>query len=201
MEQEIFELKIQIKGITKPPVWRKIQIDAQSDLYKLNIAIQGAIGWANAHLHQFIINGNYYSIPFSDDLDGDMIDERKYKISDFLRKEKDKIIYEYDFGDSWEHTIVLERILEPVTDVKYPILISGKGMCPPEDCGGFIGYENLKEILSDPDHEEYQEMADWLSIEEDEMFDPNEFDLEDQRAYLREMTNVGDTMQGREFFS
>lgn len=82
--------------------------------------------------------------------------------------------YVYDFGDSWEHEIRLEKIL-PREKRKYPACIAGKRACPPEDCGGIWGYEEFLEIIKDPEHEEYEDMLDWVGGE----FDPEHFDIED----------------------
>jgi len=92
------------------------------------------------------------------------------------------MVYEYDFGDGWTHNIVLEDILEKVKNTFYPVCIDGKRACPPEDCGGFPGYMNLLEVISDPKHEEYEDIVEWLGEE----FDPEEFDKEDKNEALKE---------------
>jgi hypothetical protein len=132
------------------------------------------MGWENSHLHQFIKNKEFYC-DFSEDDDFDVIDYRKIKLSAMLKKEKDTFMYEYDFGDSWTHNILLEKILPVDSNTKYPVCIAGKMNCPPEDCGGVWGYSDLLEILKDPKHEEYESYIEWLGDD----FDPNEFDLEE----------------------
>ena len=102
-------------------------------------------------------------------------------LPDLLKKEKEKILYEYDFGDSWEHTILLEKIVQNDTSDQLPVCLAGKNNCPPEDCGGVWGYANMIEILSDPKNEEYQDYKDWLGEE----FDPALFDKEAINTLLR----------------
>ncbi len=137
--------------------------------------IQVAMGWTNSHLHQFIKNGTFYRLRMQDDdLWGEMddVDYKKMKVSDLLKKEKEKIVYEYDFGDSWEHDIILEKTLPIDSSLKYPICLTGKMNCPPEDCGGVWGYSAMLEVLKDPSHEEYESYIEWLG----EKFDPEYFD-------------------------
>lgn len=109
------------------------------------------------------------------------VDYSKIKLSDLLSKEKDKIIYEYDFGDGWEHDIVLEKIETNVKDKYIPTCLAGKNNCPPEDCGGIWGYLDMLEILKHPDHEEYEDYIEWL----DEEFDPKHFDKAEINKMLK----------------
>ena len=184
-----FQFKIQIKGISKPPVWRRLKIPAKYDFYQFHIAIQIVFGWYNEHLFQFSPKG-YGSYPiikeiYEDEDDyGDVIDAFEIKLSEIFVVEKQKFTYIYDFGDSWEHTIVLEKILPDIA--MYPMLLQGKGNCPFEDCGGVWGYEQLKETLSDKRNPDYAETAEWCGLEEDEMWDPLEFNLDDTQKLLLE---------------
>ncbi|MCC5816371.1 MAG: plasmid pRiA4b ORF-3 family protein [Leptospira sp.] len=173
-----YEIKIQLLDI-KPPIWRKILVDSNITLPKLHLVIQGSMGWTDTHLHQFIIGREIYCEP-SDDVFYDFTDYRKVKLNDVLRKPKDKIIYEYDFGDGWQHSVVLEKILDE-TVIKVPICLGGKRNCPPEDCGGPPGYEDLLKIISDPKHKEYYDMMDWLGDD----FDPEYFDTEEVNEILK----------------
>lgn len=92
-----------------------------------------------------------------------------------------KLLYEYDFGDGWQHDIVVEAILQPAEGVRYPVCVAGKRACPPEDCGGPYGYVELLEALGDPEHPEHEDKLDWIG----EGFDPEAFDLEEINALLR----------------
>jgi hypothetical protein len=169
----IYQLKVTLKD-SKPPIWRRILVPADVNLAKLHQILQAAMGWLGGHLHQFIVGGVYYGEPHPDF--GDEIEnERRVKLSQAASEVKDRFIYEYDFGDSWEHQIVVEKILPAELGVRYPICIAGKRACPPEDCGGVWGYESLLEAISDPKNPEHEEMLEWVG----EDFDPEAFDLEE----------------------
>jgi hypothetical protein len=183
MTKEIFQIQIALKDF-KPKIWRRILIPSDVLLSDFHMIIQISMGWTNSHLHQFIKNRTYYSERMiEDDLWEDMgsVDYEKMKISDLLKKEEEKIVYEYDFGDSWEHDIILEKILPVDTDLKHPICLTGKMNCPPEDCGGVWGYAGMLQVLKDPNHEEYESYMEWL----DEDFDPKYFDKNEVNEMLR----------------
>jgi len=172
----IYQFKITLKGV-KPQIWRRIQVPGNYNFEDLHLAIQDAMGWDGYHLHQFeIINPktgekDLISIPDDEGFD-ETISGAKVKIAKYFLSPKDKANYEYDFGDGWEHEIVLEKILPAVIDSKYPQCIAGKRACPPEDCGGVWGYEDLLKIIANPKHPEYQERMEWLG----DNFNPEEFD-------------------------
>ena len=184
-ENTVFEIKIQLKGITKPPVTRKVQVTADTNLYLLHCIIQGSMGWYNSHLHRFtsLITRREYGLPSPDDFDMDEFeDERLFTVKKVLPSVGSKLSYEYDFGDGWEHILSLEKILPREAAIRYPRLLEAKGTCPPEDCGGSWGYEALKETLSDPENDEYEEMAEWVGLEDGETWDPKEVDLDELKA-------------------
>ncbi len=173
----IYQLKVTLAE-SKPPIWRRILVASDMDLGLFHNILQDVMGWTDNHLHQFTVRGVTYSAPYEDMVHGfemDFKDESKYKLSQLLKKEKASLTYEYDFGDSWQHKIVLEKILPHDDSMMIPSCIKGKRACPPEDCGGVWGYENLIAIIQDPKHPEYQDMREWL--EED--FDPERFDLDE----------------------
>lgn len=182
--RKVYQLKVTLNQ-SKPPIWRRILVSNHIDLGEFHRILQIAMGWTDSHLHQFISGRTVYSTPY-DELGGDLEmeceDESKYKLSRLLKKERDSLVYEYDFGDGWEHKIILEKILPYDSSVKLPICVKGKRACPPEDCGGIWGYENLLEIIRDPSHPEHEEMLDWLGDE----FDPEHFDLEETNQILAE---------------
>lgn len=185
---QVLQLKITLDGI-KPSIWRKIQIDDSINFKKLHKIIQIVMGWEDYHLYNFEIDKDtsIEASQCSEDqfavdsiLSGFRAKRKEYKdnetqVSDFLKEEKQKILYTYDFGDTWEHIIKVEKILPKESGKKYPICISGKRACPPEDCGGPWGYDELLEILEDPEHPEYEErIEEWLGKD----FDPEAFDLD-----------------------
>lgn len=133
------------------------------------------MGWEGGHLHQFEHNRMFYG-PKSPYFDEDVTDfvYDKVKLTSLLKAEKEKLIYTYDFGDNWDHTILLEKVLPAEAGVKYPLCIKGVNNCPPEDCGGVWGYASMLEILQDPKHEEYEDTISWVG----ENFDPKHFDID-----------------------
>jgi len=120
--------------------------------------------------------------PWGDPADMKGEDEEAFTLGEVCPKVKSKLIYEYDFGDGWEHAIEVQKIIEPEPGVQYPVCLGGKKACPPEDCGGIWGYYELLETIADPDAEDHEDMVDWLGGD----FDPDAFDLEEVNAILAE---------------
>jgi len=181
----IYQLKVTLQGGT-PPIWRRILVPGDVKLSQLHVVLQLVMGWYNCHFHQFISEGVLYGVSenmFGDDLDLGLEDESKCKLSQLLTQEKDFLLYEYDFGDSWMHKIVLEKIRPYEESLKVPSCIKGKRACPPEDCGGIWGYQGLLDIISDPTHAEYEEMREWTGEE----FDPEAFSSEKINVRLAEL--------------
>ncbi len=176
--KKVYQIKVTLQGI-RPPIWRRLEVTSDTKLSELHDIIQTAMGWQDCHLHQFTVGNTYYGKPDRSSPFDDTKDERKVKLSKLLPKEKSKFAYEYDFGDSWEHEILLEKIL-PMEEKEYPVCVKGKRACPPEDVGGVWGYANLLKAIQDPDHPEHEEMQEW--VEDD--FDPEAFDLKDINEYL-----------------
>jgi hypothetical protein len=176
----IYQLKITLEH-SKPPIWRRILVPSEVSLGKFHFIIQIAMGWTNSHLHQFIRRGKMYGdAEFNDDFGPPMADENRHQLAQLLEKEKDSLTYEYDFGDGWQHKIILEKILPADETLAVPSCIKGKRACPPEDCGGIWGYADLLEIIKDPSHPEHEAMLEWL--EED--FDPEHFSIEETNQAL-----------------
>ena len=184
MTKRTYQIQIALKG-SKPKIWRRILISSDTLLPDFHYVIQAVMGWTNSHLHQFIKNRTFYTQRLEDDdywEEMNNVDYSEMKISDLLKKEKDKIIYEYDFGDGWLHDIILEKIDTTGENKILPVCLIGKNNCPPEDCGGIWGYANMLEILKHPDHEEYEEYIEWLGGE----FDPKYFNKDEINDVLRE---------------
>lgn len=130
-------------------------------------------------MHQFVIDRTYYGR--TDPGSGvDMKNENTVKLSSVVKGEKFKFDYEYDFGDGWEHQILVEKILSRQKEVHYPVCLTGKRACPPEDCGGIWGYAQLLEVLQDPEHPQYEEMLSWVGGS----FEPEAFDLDEINQML-----------------
>ena len=111
-------------------------------------------------------------------------------LADRLTRPGDRLTYAYDFGDGWEHVILLEKFVEPEPGARYPLCVGGRRACPPEDCGGPGGYDRLRSILADPSHEGHDEKLAWLGLEQAGAFDPEEFDVEAVNGLLREGYNA-----------
>ncbi|KKK72253.1 hypothetical protein LCGC14_2905730, partial [marine sediment metagenome] len=162
MEKAVYQIQIAIKGFN-PKIWRRVLIPSDILLPDFHYVIQAVMGWTNSHLHLFDHYGIFYSEPQDemwDDMDTE--DYTDIRVSDLLQRENDTLIYEYDFGDDWEHQIVLEKILPETGETQLPVCLKGKMNCPPENSGGVWGYAEMLEILKDPDHEEYEEYMEWL---------------------------------------
>jgi hypothetical protein len=179
----VFQLKVTLEGIS-PPIWRRFQVTDDITLLKLHRILQAIMGWEDYHLHVFDIGGVNYSMPYPGEVDLDemgMKTEKGVKLSKLAPAEKSRFLYEYDLGDSWIHEILVEKILPPDPEVKYPICIAGERAAPPEDCGGVWGYADFLEAILDPDHPEHEDLLDWAGGD----FDPEKFDLEAINRELR----------------
>jgi hypothetical protein len=170
----IARLKITLDDV-KPAVLRRIEVPLNIRLDRLHLAIQAAMGWSNSHLYELRAGEVGWSDPDPDwDRDGPL-DARKARLLDVLEDVGTKRLrYLYDFGDGWEHTIKIERIMDAIPGIAYPRLVEAAGRCPPEDVGGPWGYAELLEAIDDPKHERHAELKDW--IEDD--FDPSVVDTE-----------------------
>jgi hypothetical protein len=180
-DEAIYQLKVSLKR-SKPPIWRRLQVSSNITLYRLHQIIQVAMGWANYHLYEFESRGNCFGEPDSDwDWGREIKSARRTRLSQLVAGEKSRFAYIYDLGDHWEHEILVEKISSPEPDQRYPLCLTGKRACPPEDCGGIWGYEELLEIISDPNHEDHQERMEWLGGQ----FDPQPFSVERVNRALR----------------
>ena len=179
----IFQIKVTLNG-SKPPIWRRLEVPDQITLAKLHRILQVAMGWTDSHLHQFIVGDTYYGEPNPDfDLFGDTKNERKFRLQQVASREKMKFFYEYDFGDSWEHEILVEKILPRTEERRQPVCVKGARACPPEDIGGLWGYYEFLEIIKDPKHPEHEDMVEWIGGH----FDQEEFDLDEINEQLRKI--------------
>ena len=163
-------LKVTLEGV-EPPVWRRLVVPSEFTLFDLHCAIQVAMGWEDCHLHDFEIKRQRYALPDADDF-GSPLDETRASLRD-VAGPRAKIRYQYDFGDSWNHVIVVEKILED-TEVAPPICTDGARACPPEDSGGPWGYSEKLQALADPEDEDNEELRDWMG----EDFDPERFEID-----------------------
>ena len=161
----IYQLKMTLADI-RPPIWRRVQVKDCS-LSHLHEIIQAAMGWMNSHLSLFEIGDEEYG----DDPEGEMglSSPRTARLGDFVAEGVKKFRYVYDFGDNWLHFVQVEKVLNAEPKVKYPRCIDGRRACPPEDCGGPYGYDDLVESAEKPG--ENPELLEWVGEE----FNPEEF--------------------------
>ena len=181
----LYQLKVTLRGVSKPPVWRRVLVHADASLGDLHQAIVAAMGWDDSHLHMFSDDSTRYGTP---DADLDLEDEDEFALADVLVEPGDGLRYLYDFGDDWDHDVRLEKVLPPDADPRataVPVCLAGKGACPPEDCGGPWGYADLKETIADPADEEHEGILEWLGLEDPSDFDPAAFDLASVNARLQ----------------
>lgn len=183
----IYQLKVVLHG-SVPPIWRLLQVPGDASLDWLHAVLQVAIGWTNSHLHQFRVGKDCYSdtrhhsAEFEDDLE--ILEAREFTLQQIAPHEQDVFIYDYDFGDSWEHTITVDKILPPnARALTTALCLNGARACPPEDCGGLGGYEYLLKILKNKQHPEHQSMREWLGRD----LDADAFDLEQTNLWLRKL--------------
>ncbi|KXA91549.1 hypothetical protein AKJ64_04665 [candidate division MSBL1 archaeon SCGC-AAA259E17] len=176
--ERVYQFKISLKGI-RPPVWRWVQVPENYSFWDLHVAIQDVMGWLDYHLHEFELvdpsSGMERRIGLPHDEFPRTLAGWEQRIAEYFTEEGQTVDYVYDFGDNWEHKVELEEILPREENVDYPKCIKGKRACPPEDCGGVWGYEEFLKVIGDPDHEDHEEMLEWVGGE----FDPDRFNLED----------------------
>jgi len=165
----------------KPPIWRRLLVPGDTTLAKLHLILQVAMGWEDYHLHAFRIGKLRYGPADYEDVMADEIDEATVTIAETFAKAR-KGFYDYDFGDSWEHEIVLEKTTSTEPQ-QFALCLAGKRACPPEDSGGTWGYANLLEALGDPGHEEHEEYLEWAG----EDFDPEAFELAALNVHLQQL--------------
>ncbi len=166
----------------QPPIWRRLEVPASVTLAKLHELLQAALGWTNSHLHVFEIGDERIAIPYDLDqlTEGELTrSARLVKLGDVVDHGFRRFGYEYDFGDSWHHTIEIEDVRDERDGDSWARCLGGARACPPEDCGGTDGYARLLEILFDPRHPEFEEMRTWAG-----RFEPDRFDLRAVNAAL-----------------
>ena len=172
--KKVLQFKIELAYLD-PLIWRRIQVPYMSTFYDLHLAIQDSMGWENDHMHMFEFKKTrarpmlMLGVP-SEELE--INDEMDVYLKDTFTRRGNKVMYEYDFGDCWEHVLLFEGLHPIESDFCYPRCLAGERACPPEDCGGIGGYVHRLEILADKTHEDYGENSEWMG----EDFDPNAFD-------------------------
>lgn len=207
MYKQLIQLKISLNDV-RPRVWRRIQVPCSYTFWDLHCAIQNVMGWMNCHLHGYYMTNNKYGrlrpiriqMPHPEwNTDGDL-DESKELLINWFPERLKQCIYTYDFGDTWDHTVLFEKLIPREKLKKYPICLGGKNTCPPEDCGGSGGYERLLSVVNNPPNLEGTELRDWLGLEKNEQYDPTVFNIKEVgfdnpkvalKEYLRDQAMYG----------
>jgi hypothetical protein len=161
---------MQLAGIN-PVVWRRVLVPGAIRLAKLSEILLTAMGWTNSHLHAFRVGDKRYGMCF-DEYPDEEIDEKGVTVLQGLREER-RFVYDYDFGDGWEHDVIIEELTWSYFGLKFAVCIDGQNACPPEDVGGPGGYAEFLDAVSDPKHEEHESYLEWAGGS----FDPTEFKL------------------------
>jgi Plasmid pRiA4b ORF-3-like protein len=181
MARMIYQIRITLDDV-EPPVWRRVLVPGGYTLDRLHRVVQYAMGWSNYHLHVFDIDGVQYGVPDPDGL-LEVRDELDARIDAVVNKGA-RLRYTYDFGDWWEHELLVEDVLPAGPEMVYPACVDGGRACPPEDVGGATGYAEFLDALADPGHPDHATMRDWLG----RPFDPASFDPERTTTLLRRLT-------------
>jgi hypothetical protein len=175
-----YQVRVDLDG-AKPPIWRRLLLSSELMLDELHAVLQQAMGWTDSHLHQFLAGENkmdrfavHYHMQFMLDEGAEGVLENRVRLDELLTGPKDRLFYWYDFGDDWEHTLVVEKVLPRFGDEPPAICIGGTRACPPEDCGGIWGYHEL--------------LADQTILDDGE-FDPTYFSVEETNACLRDLVD------------
>ncbi len=171
MAKTVVGLKI-ILVDSEPAIWRRLLMPGSMTLHDLHETIQAAMGWDGGHDHAFELDGTAYGDP---DAGEDFVDSSTITLDRIVKSGTTEFSYTYDFGDNWEHAIVVGKSRPAVAGQLYPACVDGAGACPPEDCGGMPGYEELLAILANAKHPDHREWKDRMGND----FDPEAFSVED----------------------
>ncbi len=163
-----------------PTIWRRLVVPGEIKLSKLHSIFQAAMGWEDYHLHQFKIGGQVYGMPDDDFEEFDDVDEDSVLFSEVVTAPM-RFSYHYDFGDNWQHEVVVEAKERVPLVLKFAACIDGERACPPEDCGGTGGFQEFVEAVTDPTHEEHVDYAQWVG----RPFDPEAFSVAATNAALQ----------------
>jgi len=182
--RQVYQVKVALLE-TEPLIWRRFLAPSTVTLHRLHLIIQDVMGWVNYHLYRFQIGRQEYGEPHPDNEFNELYfkNSRRTKLGQVVTRKGDLFQYEYDFGDSWEHMLLIEDVLDDQPDMRHPVCLTGERACPPEDCGGPHGYAELLETIADPNHDDYHDMMTWLGGR----FDPDSFDIETANRKLKSM--------------
>ena len=179
VKRNVHQLKVTLRSV-RPPVWRRIVVKPDTTLGELAPILEAAMGWLGTHLHLLDVDGTWYGAR-DPEWARDVLDENRFRLGGVLPAVGSKMRWDYDFGDGWEHDVLVEAISPSERGVEYPVCLAGRRACPPEDCGGPWGYADLLKALADPAHPDHQQLREWAPPD----FDPARFDLEETNLAIR----------------
>lgn len=170
----VYRLHISLLEV-EPRIWRRVQVPAAISLRQLHDVFQITMGWTNSHLHEFVVGNEHFgrTDPRVDPPE-DLRDDCAFMLDTVAPKAGREFVYNYDFGDDWDHRVVIESIEDAGVAGHRALCLDGARACPPEDCGGPHAYQSLLTALRDPSHERHREFVEWIGEE----FDPDRFELD-----------------------
>lgn len=178
---QTLQLRITLNEV-EPTVWRRVLVRSDLTFCDLHVALQDAMGWRDSHLHEFIVPNSGGNIAFGIPQDQDsVLSCWEYRVSDYVNADNPQFSYSYDFGDGWEHAVMLEDVFIVPDKQKLPACLSGECACPPEDCGGPTEYAEMQRVLHNRYHPGYRELKRWLKATRYKHFDPYLFDPQSVR--------------------
>lgn len=189
----VLQFQVTLQGVV-PPIWRRLEVLASCSFWDLHVAIQDAMGWQDRHLHVFRVDDREAQDTVLFGIPTDRLVESvpvtlpgwKHPIALYFSEPGTSVAYEYDFGDGWLHEILLEGTSPRIVGKKYPVCLEGAGACPPEDCGGIPGFEELLTAFHDSSHEEHSMVRERLGREYDpSAFHPKSVEFDDPRKRWR----------------
>ncbi|MFD9430881.1 plasmid pRiA4b ORF-3 family protein [Streptomyces sp. NPDC060002] len=184
--QTAHKIKITLRD-SRPPIWRRLEVPSGTTLRELHDVIQAAFGWEDYHMWAFESGRDRYGVT---DRDLGIRNAASERLGQVAPHTGDRLRYTYDFGDGWEHDILIEDVTAPAAGTAYPRCLTGRRACPPEDCGGIWGYAYLIEILADPRHEEHEDRLEWLGLDSADQFDPAAFEAAQVNSALSALATV-----------
>ncbi len=165
----------------EPAVWRDLLVPGTDRPSRIADILLIAMGWSNSHLHQFLIGDARFGM-HADDWEDDEIDEATVSLVGAIGDER-RFIFEYDFGDGWEHAVEVRSITETDQSLTFAVCTAGACACPPDDVGGPDGYREFLGALADPEHPEHANFLEWAGT----AFDRSAFDLASINAELQRL--------------
>lgn len=187
-----YVIRVDLNG-SKPKIWRRISVPSDLTLERLHPILQAAVGWTDSHLHAFLMGpgsrprrGQPFLTAYEISEGNQGVAEGDVRLDETLSQPGDRLSYDYDFGDGWEHTLRLEAVEEPTGQPIEPHVTAGRRACPPEDVGGIHTYNDVVAALSGSEHanEWIQQILDWLPAG----FDPTAFDVGEADAAVTQWT-------------